>query len=67
MTYLLVQIEAAAQAAHECNRAYCITLGDFSQVCWEEAPTWQKKSAINGVQGVANGNGPEQSHESWLK
>jgi RyR domain-containing protein len=60
------QIEACARAAHEVNRAYCIAIGDTSQLRWEDAPAWQKSSAINGVTGVLNGNTPEQTHESWL-
>lgn len=58
--------EACARAAHEVNRAYCIALGDLSQPSWDTAPDWQRSSAINGVSGVLAGNGPEQSHESWL-
>lgn len=61
------KITAAAQAAHEVNRVYCLSHGDTSQPHWEDAPEWQKTSAINGVQGVLAGNTPEQSHESWLK
>lgn len=61
-------IEAAARAAHEVNRAYCIALGDISQAPWESAPDWQQSSARNGVIGVlVRGNGPRESHESWLK
>ena len=60
-------IEAAARAAHEANRAYCLAIGDASQLDWDEAPEWQKASARSGVLGVLAGNGPEQSHESWLK
>lgn len=60
------RVEAAARAAHEANRAYCIAIGDTSQPSWDDAPDWQRSSAINGVQGVIDGNGPEQSHESWL-
>jgi hypothetical protein len=59
-------LEACARAAHEVNRAYCVGIGDNSQPAWEEAPDWQKSSAVNGVSGVLNGNTPEQSHESWL-
>lgn len=59
-------IKAAARAAHEANRAYCIAIGDNSQVAWDDAPEWQRSSAINGVLGVIAGNGPEQSHEGWL-
>ncbi len=57
----------AAQAAHEVNRAYCIGIGDTSQKPWEQAEEWQKSSAIKGVLGVIDGNGPRESHESWLK
>ena len=60
------EIEACARAAHECNRAYCLAMGDASQPSWDEAPTWQKASAHHGVHGVLAGNTPEQSHESWL-
>lgn len=61
-----LRIEACAQAAHEANRAYCIALGDMSQPAWHEAPQWQRSSAINGVAGVLLGNGPRESHVSWL-
>lgn len=58
--------EACARAAHEVNRAYCIAIGDDSQLPWDEAPEWQKASARNGVSGVEQGNGPRESHASWL-
>jgi hypothetical protein len=61
-----IQIEAAARAAHEANRAWCIAHGDTSQLAWDVAPDWQKESAIQGVQGVIEGNSPEKSHECWL-
>ena len=57
---------AAARAAHEANRAWCIATGDHSQPSWDDAPEWQRSSAINGVNGVACGNSPRESHESWL-
>lgn len=58
-----------AKICHETNRAYCQTLGDNSQPPWEEAPEWQRESAINGVHfHVANpGASPSHSHEEWLK
>lgn len=43
------RIEQIARITHEANRAYCLTLGDKSQVPWDEAPDWQKDSARNGV------------------
>lgn len=61
------QIEAAARAAHEANRAYCLALGDESQLSWDDAPAWQRMSAISGVKGVMAGNSPEQSHVGWLE
>lgn len=59
-------VEAAARAAHEANRAYCIAIGDHTQVSWDHAPEWQRKSSREGVEGVIDGNGPEQCHASWL-
>lgn len=60
---------AIARVAHEVNRAYCMALGDFTQVVWEEAPQWQKDSAIAGVEmHLADPHaGPEASHKSWMK
>jgi len=58
--------EAAARAAHEANRAYCLAIGDASQPSWDAAPEWQRSSAMNGVEAVVNGNGPEQLHDSWM-
>lgn len=60
-------IEACARVAHEVNRAYCKTIGDDSQPSWDDAPDWQKTSARNGVAGVFAGNGPRESHMSWLQ
>ena len=38
-----------ATVAHELNKAYCESIGDNSQPTWEDAPEWQKSSAVNGV------------------
>lgn len=61
--------EKIARVAHEVNRSYCQALGDNSQLSWEEAPDWQKKSAVLGVEfHLANpGAGPDRSHNEWLK
>lgn len=55
-----------AAACHEVNRQWCALHNDFSQPEWHDAPDWQKSSAIEGVLGVAKGNGPRESHEGWL-
>lgn len=63
----LAKFEACARAAHEANRAYCIAIGDTSQVPWEAAPAWQRESCGEGVLGVIlDGNGPRESHANWL-
>lgn len=56
-----------ARIAHEVNRAYCSATGDDSQPSWEDAPEWQRASAINGVKFHLSGeHDPASSHESWL-
>jgi len=64
-----MDIEQIAKTAHEVNRAYCVSIGDKSQPSWEDAPDWQKKSAVNGVKfHLENPDAkPEDSHNSWLK
>lgn len=61
------QILAAAKAAHECNRAFCVAIGDNSQVPWEWAEEWQKEASVNSVKAVINGDSPEQLHVTWCK
>lgn len=58
-----------AHVCHEANRAYCQTLGDMSQPVWDEAPDWQKTSALEGVRLLqADPNaGPETTHKNWLR
>lgn len=60
--------EQIARVCHEVNRAYCAATGDTSQLSWDEAPDWQRESAIAGVKAViAHPNPtPEGSHENWL-
>lgn len=64
-----MNIADIAKVVHEMNRAYCMSIGDHSQPSWEDAPEWQKSSAINGVQFHLDNPsaGPSASHESWLK
>lgn len=62
-------IEAAARCAHEVNRAYCAARGDDSQTSWEDAPAWQRESAIAGARAALENPAlpPSGSHESWMK
>lgn len=60
--------EDIARACHEVNKAFCESQGDFSQAKWEDAPDWQKGSAMMGVELHLSGDvGPEATHESWMK
>lgn len=59
---------AVARVCHEVNRAFCQSIGDDSQPTWEDAPDWQKRSAVTGVElHLHNPNAkPSDSHESWM-
>lgn len=61
-------IDQVAKVAHEINKAYCISIGDESQPSWEDAPQWQKDSAIDGVFFHLNNPdaGPDASHNNWM-
>lgn len=64
--------EQIAQVCHEANRAYCATIGDNSQPSWDDAPDWQKSSAIKGVNfhlshlTLGETPSPSASHDAWL-
>lgn len=60
---------AIAIMCHAINAAYCQSLGDESQVPWDDTPEAHKQSLIAGVEmHLANPDAtPEQSHESWYK
>jgi hypothetical protein len=59
--------EQIARVCHEINRAYCEAIGDISQKPWEEAPDWQKASAIQGVRFALERPEvtPAEMHQSW--
>ena len=60
-------MDRIAKMAHEVNRAYCQSIGDNSQLPWEDAPEWQRVSARMGVDLHSMGSfGPEASHISWM-
>lgn len=61
-------VEKVACIAHETNRAYCLAIGDNSQMGWNDAPPWQRNSIIAGVRfTILNPTaGPAASHASWL-
>ncbi len=58
-----------AETCHQVNKAYCESIGDFSQPDWNDAPEWAIKSTINGVKyHMENKNStPADSHNNWMK
>ena len=63
-----MKVEAIAKACHEVNKGLCTGLGDDSQLSWDEAPDWQRDSAVHGVEAVRDqGPDPERTHISWLQ
>lgn len=61
--------ERIAKVCHNVNKAFCEAMGDMTQPTWEDAPQWQKDSAICGVELHTNDPkaGPDDSHKSWMK
>lgn len=62
-------VEQVASICHEANRQLCLSIGDQSQKAWNEAPDWQKQSAVDGVTFFLKN--PEidasEMHENWMK
>lgn len=58
--------EACAKIAHEANRIYCETLGDYTQQPWETAPAWQRDASLAGIDSYLFGSSPEELHKAWV-
>lgn len=58
-----------ASVCHQVNKALCEAFGDLSQQNWNDAPEWQRQSAVTGVEfNLANPDAPPSaSHDSWLE
>lgn len=56
-----------ACVCHAANKAWCEANGDTSQLPWDEAPQWQRDSAIKGVEfRLNNPDAPESAqHDAW--
>jgi hypothetical protein len=65
---LTAQVEVIAHVCHEANRAWQLGTGDpVPSSAWEEAPLWQRESAVEGVRQAMAGAGPEALHEAWCQ
>lgn len=63
------EIEMVAKICHEANRAYCESMGDTSQVPWDDADGSQYMSVTNGVRNIIDNPDctPEESHANWME
>ena len=63
-----LKVKALARIVHEANKGYCESIGDHSQVTWNKAPEYIKRSAIQGVQKVLDNPDitPEEMHRNWM-
>lgn len=58
--------EEIARVAHEANRAWQVVTGDPApSPSWDDAPEWQRSSAIDGVRHARDGATAEQLHQTW--
>lgn len=64
-----MQVEEIARVAHEINRAFCESNGDYSQPLWQDASEWQKSSAYAVVQfHLSNPDASASAtHDEWMR
>lgn len=57
-----------ARVCHEANRALQIIQVDPApSPAWDDAPAWQRESAVAGVASARAGDSPEGLHRSWCQ
>jgi hypothetical protein len=62
----MASVEDIARVCHEANRAWQHATGDPApSPAWDDAPQWQRDSAVDGVRHAQNGATPEQMHQAW--
>lgn len=64
----VIAVYDTARICHEANRALCLMVGDTSQLLWDDAPQWQRLSAIDGVTLIATNPEitSEALHNAWM-
>ena len=62
------KIQKIARICHNVNKAYCESLGDNSQLSWDEISIDIKGSAVIGVRKVLENPSitPEDIHKEWM-
>lgn len=61
-------LERIARVCHEANRSVCLAFNDTTQLSWQDAPAWQRESAIAGVAFKLNNPDatPADQHQNWV-
>ena len=62
--------KSIARVVHEANRALQIEQADPTipvSPHWDDTDEETRRSAVEGVQGVVEGQTPQQSHEAWCE
>ncbi len=69
MSKIYANIVFIAAACHEANRQLCLSQNDDSQPHWEDAPEWQRQSAMSGVSFKLDNLDatPEDLHYNWIR
>lgn len=62
-------VKGIAKVCHQANKAFCEHNGDDSQKDWTVAETWQRDSAIKGVEfRIMNPDaGHDAQHNAWMQ
>jgi hypothetical protein len=61
----VLSVEAIARTCHAVNRTFSRSLGDESHEPWDDAPDWQRESAVKGVNYALDGVTDEELHAHW--
>lgn len=63
-----MKVEDIAMIVHEVNKAYCETLGDYTQLPWDHVPEDMRETVLNGVHFVLDNPdaGPAELHDNWV-
>jgi hypothetical protein len=64
-----LKVEDIARVVHEANNALQAIIGEPVNPGWDEAPTWQRWSSIEGVRDALHGtiDGPDEHHNAWAE
>jgi hypothetical protein len=68
----VASVHQIARVCHEANAAYCRSIGDKSQLPWDQASTQLKESTLVQVRAqiyaliLGEPYSPRQSHDAWL-